>query len=145
MERGKTALKICSWTNAERPVTAISPMALVASTGQRLPDGARRRRRLNTDWFDGCCPLRPSTSMTPPPITATPRSFPLPGPGANMMVALELSEIQRISADGCGRPSISGLAVGAFDTSAFPPPSDSIWEESMYTWLGLPPRIDHHR
>jgi hypothetical protein len=24
------------------------------------------------------------------------------------MVALELSEIQRISADGCGRPSISG-------------------------------------
>jgi hypothetical protein len=82
MERGKTALKICSWTNAERPVTATSPMALVASTGQRLPDGARRRRRLNTDRFDGCCPLRPSTSMTPPPITATPRSFPLPGPGA---------------------------------------------------------------
>jgi hypothetical protein len=36
-------------------------------------------------------------------------------------------------------PAVCGVAVGAFDPSAFPPPSDSIWEESMYRWLGLPP------
>ena len=42
-------------------------------------------------------------------------------------------------------PAVCGVAVGAFDTSAFPPPSDSIWEESMYPWLGLPPRMEHHQ
>jgi hypothetical protein len=42
-------------------------------------------------------------------------------------------------------PAVCGVAVGAFDTSAFPPPSDPIWEESMYLWLGLPPGMDHHQ
>ena len=42
-------------------------------------------------------------------------------------------------------PAVCGVAVGAFDTSAFPPPSDSIWEESKHPWLGLPPRMEHHQ
>jgi hypothetical protein len=42
-------------------------------------------------------------------------------------------------------PAACGVAVGAFDTSAFPPPSDSIWEESMRPWLDLPRGMDHHR
>jgi hypothetical protein len=43
--------------------------------------------------------------------------------------------------------AVAALASEAptFDTSAFPPPSDSIWEESMHPWLGLPPRMEHHR
>jgi len=45
--------------------------------------------------------------------------------------------------EGDRNPAVCGVAVGAFDTSAFPPPSDSIWEESMYPWLGLPPRMEH--
>jgi hypothetical protein len=47
--------------------------------------------------------------------------------------------------EGDRNPAVCGVAVGAFDTSAFPPPSDSIWEESIYPWLGLPPTIEHHR
>jgi hypothetical protein len=47
--------------------------------------------------------------------------------------------------EGDRNPAVCGVAVGAFDISAFPPPSDSIWEESMYSWLGLPPRTEHHR
>jgi len=31
--------------------------------------------------------------------------------------------------EGDRNPAVCGVAVGAFDTSAFPPPSDSIWEE----------------
>jgi hypothetical protein len=34
-----------------------------------------------------------------------------------------------------GDHTVCGIAVGAFDNSAFPPPCDSIWEESMYPWL----------
>src|SRR5438105_9130693 len=33
--------------------------------------------------------------------------------------------------EGDRNPAVCGVAVGAFDTLAFPPPSDSIWEESM--------------
>ena len=29
-------------------------------------------------------------------------------------------------------PAVCGVAVGAFDASALPPPSDSIWEESLH-------------
>jgi hypothetical protein len=47
--------------------------------------------------------------------------------------------------EGDRNPAVCGVAVGAFDASAFPPPRDSIWEESMHSWLGLPPRMDHHR
>jgi len=47
--------------------------------------------------------------------------------------------------EGDRNPAVCGVAVGAFDTSAFPPPSDSIWEESMYPWLGLPSGTEHHR
>jgi hypothetical protein len=47
--------------------------------------------------------------------------------------------------EGDRNPAVYGVAVGAFDTSAFPTPSDSIWEESMYPWLGLPPRTEHHQ
>jgi hypothetical protein len=47
--------------------------------------------------------------------------------------------------EGDRNSAVCGVAVGAFDTSAFPPPSDSIWEESMHSWLGLPPSMDHHQ
>src|ERR1700730_4625828 len=46
--------------------------------------------------------------------------------------------------EGDRNPAVCGVAVGAFDTTTFPPPSDSIWEQSMYPWLGLPPGIGHH-
>jgi hypothetical protein len=46
--------------------------------------------------------------------------------------------------EGDRNPAVCGVAVGAFDTSAFSLPSDSIWEESMHPWLGLPEGIDHH-
>jgi hypothetical protein len=42
-------------------------------------------------------------------------------------------------------PAVCGVAVGAFDPSAFPPPSDSIWEESMHSWLRLPATMEQHR
>ena len=41
-------------------------------------------------------------------------------------------------------PAVCGVAVGAFDPASFPPPSDSIWEESMHRWLGLPSGTVHH-
>ena len=44
--------------------------------------------------------------------------------------------------EGDRNPAVCGVAVGAFDTTAFPPPTDSIWEESIYPWLGLP--TEHH-
>jgi hypothetical protein len=47
--------------------------------------------------------------------------------------------------EGDRNPAVCGVAVGAFDVDAFPPPSDSIWEESIYPWLGLPPEIPHYR
>jgi len=47
--------------------------------------------------------------------------------------------------EGDRNSAVCGVAVGAFDTSAFPPPNDSIFEESMHPWLGMPPRMDHHR
>jgi hypothetical protein len=47
--------------------------------------------------------------------------------------------------EGDRNPAVCGVAVGAFDASAFPPPSDSIWEESMYPWLGLPASTEHHQ
>jgi hypothetical protein len=47
--------------------------------------------------------------------------------------------------EGDRNPAVCGVAVGAFDTSAFPTPGDSIWEESMYPWLGLPLGMDYHR
>ena len=40
--------------------------------------------------------------------------------------------------EGDRNPVVCGVAVGAFDLLAFPPPSDSIWEQSMHPWLGLP-------
>jgi hypothetical protein len=39
--------------------------------------------------------------------------------------------------EGDRNPAVCGVAVGAFDTSAFPPPSDSIWEESMLALASL--------
>ena len=40
--------------------------------------------------------------------------------------------------EGDRNPAVCGVAVGAFEPGAFPPPSDSIWEEAMHSWLGLP-------
>jgi hypothetical protein len=47
--------------------------------------------------------------------------------------------------EGDRNPAVCGVAVGAFDTSAFSPPSDSIWEDSMHRWLGLPASMGHHQ
>lgn len=47
--------------------------------------------------------------------------------------------------EGDRNPAVCGVAAGAFDVDAFPPPSDSIWEESMHPWLGLPPETLHYR
>ena len=41
-------------------------------------------------------------------------------------------------------PAVCGVAVGAFDPASFPPPSDSIWEESKHRWLGLPSGTVRH-
>src|SRR5215472_10143098 len=43
-----------------------------------------------------------------------------------------------------GIVACSAEGAALCDISAFPPPSDSIWEESMYRWLGLPPHLEHH-
>ena len=40
--------------------------------------------------------------------------------------------------EGDRNPAVCGVAVGAFEPGTFRPPSDSIWEESMHSWLGLP-------
>src|SRR4051794_32281837 len=47
--------------------------------------------------------------------------------------------------EGDGNPAVGGGAVVACDTSAFAPPSDSIWAEWMYAWLRVPEGIDHHK
>ncbi len=46
--------------------------------------------------------------------------------------------------EGDRNPAVCGVAVGAFDVMAFPPPSDSIWEETMHPWLGLPAGTLHY-
>jgi len=46
--------------------------------------------------------------------------------------------------EGDRNPAVCGVAVGAFEVGSFPPPSDSIWEESMFRWLGLPSGTVHH-
>jgi hypothetical protein len=40
--------------------------------------------------------------------------------------------------EGERNPPVYAVAVGAFDRSAFPPPSDSIWEESMHPGSACP-------
>jgi hypothetical protein len=47
--------------------------------------------------------------------------------------------------EGDRNPAVCGVAVGAFDEQSFPPPGDSIWEESIYPLLGLPSEMEHHR
>ena len=40
-------------------------------------------------------------------------------------------------------PEYCGIPVGCFADPDFPPPTVSIWEESMHGWLGLPTVTDH--
>jgi hypothetical protein len=47
--------------------------------------------------------------------------------------------------EGDRNPAVCGVAVGAFEVRAFPPPSDSIFEDSMHTWLRLPPEVANHQ
>jgi len=47
--------------------------------------------------------------------------------------------------EGDCNPAVCGVAVGAFEIRAFPPPSDSIFDESVHDWLGLPPVMGHHQ
>ena len=46
--------------------------------------------------------------------------------------------------EGDRNPAVCGVAAGAFDEKNLPPPSDSIWEKAMFSWLGLPPDTEHH-
>ena len=41
------------------------------------------------------------------------------------------------------RPDHTGVAVGAFRDSNFPPPTRSVWEESKHEWVDLPDDIPH--
>ena len=40
-------------------------------------------------------------------------------------------------------PEYCGITVGSFADPNFPPPTFSVWEESMHGWLGLPTVSDH--
>jgi hypothetical protein len=39
------------------------------------------------------------------------------------------------------RPNHMGVAVGAFNDPSFAPPSVSLWESSIYAWVGIPAGI----
>ena len=41
------------------------------------------------------------------------------------------------------RPDHTGVAVGAFHDSKFPPPTRSVWEESKHEWVALADDIPH--
>jgi hypothetical protein len=47
--------------------------------------------------------------------------------------------------EGDRNPAVCGVAVGGFGTEAFPPPSSSSFEETMFSWLGMPAEMAHHR
>jgi hypothetical protein len=40
-------------------------------------------------------------------------------------------------------PEDYGITVGSFADPKFPPPTFSLFEDSMHHWLRLPPGIDH--
>jgi len=40
------------------------------------------------------------------------------------------------------RPDHYGIAVGAFNDPSFPAPVLSIWEQSIYAWMTLPPGLE---
>src|ERR1700745_1958618 len=46
--------------------------------------------------------------------------------------------------EGDRNPAVCGVAIGAYPVGAFPPPVDSIFEESMHSWLGLPSGIPRY-
>ena len=45
--------------------------------------------------------------------------------------------------EGDRSPTTCGIAVGCFADPSFPAPTSSGWEESMHSWLGLPPDTAH--
>jgi hypothetical protein len=36
-------------------------------------------------------------------------------------------------------PGLIGIAVGAFGDASFPAPARSVWEQSMHSWIEIPP------
>jgi len=42
-----------------------------------------------------------------------------------------------------GREELIAIPVGAFADPTFPPPSFSVYEERMHSWVGLPGNIEH--
>ena len=42
-----------------------------------------------------------------------------------------------------GREELIAIPVGAFADPTFPPPSFSVYEERMHSWVGLPESIEH--
>jgi hypothetical protein len=45
--------------------------------------------------------------------------------------------------EGDRTPEYWGTTVGSFADPDFPPPTASVWEETMHGWLGLPTVSDH--
>ena len=45
--------------------------------------------------------------------------------------------------DGRQVPDLYGIVVGAFADSGYPAPTASVFEESMHSWVILPPGIEH--
>lgn len=45
--------------------------------------------------------------------------------------------------DGDRAPQWCGIAVGSFADPDFPPPTASVWEESMHRWVALPSVTEH--
>src|SRR5262245_3476558 len=43
------------------------------------------------------------------------------------------------------RPDHYGIAVGAFADPQFPAPTLSVWEDTIHSWINLPPGIQHYR
>lgn len=46
--------------------------------------------------------------------------------------------------EGDRNPAVCGVAVGAFGAAAFPPPTSSSFEATMFSWLGMPAGTAHH-
>jgi hypothetical protein len=44
---------------------------------------------------------------------------------------------------GAEDPDLIAVAVGAFAEPGFPPPSRSVWEERMHSWVAAPEAAEH--
>lgn len=42
-------------------------------------------------------------------------------------------------------PGLIGIAVGGFGDATFPAPARSVWEQSMHSWVAIPPAQQHFK